>query len=333
MSGLNVRLRVALVADAITRECLSRECEIRDLTPLNYRFVLALWKPDLVLVESAWQGLRDRWKFRIAAYPDHPRRNNRTLAELVSRARDRGIPCVFWSKEDGVHFERFIDSAKLFDHVFTVDESSIPRYRAVMGAEASVHPLMFAVQPRLHRFRAGPAKVQRACFVGSYSRHIHDRRRERQDMLLEAASSTLGLTVFDRNSGRRGAHYRYPVLPGCDVRPAVPHAETARIYQDHLVSLNVNTVEDSPTMLSRRLLEILACGSIAVTTPALAVERWFGEYCHVVSDRDGARELLSRLARGPSVEDCDRAEAGARHVAEQHTWAHRLDALRGVVGV
>ena len=51
-----------------------------------------------------------------------------------------------------MHFDRFIDSAKLFDHVFTVDENCIPKYKAVMGEDASVHTLMFAVQPKFHSF-------------------------------------------------------------------------------------------------------------------------------------------------------------------------------------
>lgn len=327
-------LRIALIADELTRDALSLEATVFHVTPLNASWVLSMRRPDLLLVESAWQGRRDAWKYRIAAYPDHPERSNAKLARVVERARDLGIPTVFWNKEDGVHFDRFIDSARLFDHVFTVDSNCIDRYRAVMGAGASVHPLLFAVQPAFHHFSGFDFKLRRTCFVGSYGTHVHDHRRERQRMLFDSACSTLGLTVYDRNSGRRATQYRYPALTGLQTRPAVSYAATAQVYREHLVSLNVNTVEDSPTMFSRRLVEILACGGIAVTTPALSVERLFADYCHVVRSDEEARALFERLARdGPSADDLARARAGAEHVAWAHTWSGRVEEIRSVARV
>jgi spore maturation protein CgeB len=37
------------------------------------------------------------------------------------------------------------------------------------------------------------------------------------------------------------------------------------------------------------------------------------------------------LRHGPSQEDLDRAEAGAKYVREHHTWAHRLEEICAVV--
>lgn len=327
-------IRIALVADDLTRHCLMPECAIRNPTPQNYRWMLRIWKPDLLLVESAWNGYRNAWKYRIASYPGHPHRNNDALAGMVATARDLGIPTVFWNKEDGVHFDRFIDSARLFDHIFTVDENCIRRYRALAGLHATVEPLMFAVQPVIHHFSGFHFRRHRASFVGSYSHHIHDRRRLWQDMLFDAAGRTgLGLTVVDRNSARKSDNYRYPLLEGMEIRAAVPHPETAQIYKDYLVSLNINTVEDSCTMFSRRLVEILACGGIAVTTPSPAIDRHFGEFCHVVHDAGEAGDLFERLRHGPSRDDLDRAEAGARHVLAHHTWAQRLGRVMQVAGL
>lgn len=289
---------------------------------------------DLLFVESAWQGRWNRWKYKIASYPDHPGRNNDKLKKLVQKAKDRGIPTVFWNKEDGVHFDRFIDSAKLFDHVFTVDSNCIPRYKEVMGQDASIHTMMFAVQPKFHFFDGFNFKHNRANFVGSYSQHIHEERRIWQNDLFESATDTgLGLTVFDRNSKRKSDNYRYPILPDLEVKKAVKYPKTGQIYKDYLVSLNVNTVTDSPTMFSRRLVEILACGGIAVTTPAESVDRMFAEYCHVVNNIEEMRDLFDRLKYGPSKDDLERARAGAEYVAKHHTWEQRLDQIAKVIGL
>ena len=111
------------------------------------------------------------------------------------------------------------------------------------------------------------------------------------------------------------------------------YPDTAKIYKDYLVSLNVNTVTDSPTMFSRRLIEILACGGISVTNPSLAVERLFKDYCYTVHSEEEMLELFNRLKYGPSPLDLERAEAGADYVANHHTWAHRLKQIAEIVGL
>ena len=145
------------------------------------------------------------------------------------------------------------------------------------------------------------------------------------------AASELGVTVFDRNSKRRSANYRYPQLPWLEVKKGVPHEATAQIYRDYAISLNVNTVENSPTMFSRRLIEILGCGGVAVTNPALSVERYFKDFCHVVHSEDECKELFDRLRGGPSPLDIERARAGAEYVLREHTWAHRLEEVLRVI--
>jgi spore maturation protein CgeB len=323
---------IALVVDSLSASSLAYECRTIPLGPVNHLWRLPISKPDYLLVESAWQGSNGRWKYKIASYPDRPERTNHALRKLVQHARDRNIPTVFWNKEDGVHFDRFIDSARLFDHVFTVDVNTIPRYKAVMGERASVHPLMFAIQPKTHGFTGFDFKHRCANFVGSYSSHVHANRRRWQDRLFGAACAAgLGLTVIDRNSERKAEHYRFPALPGLSVQPAISHAETARVYRDYLVSLNVNTIEDSPTMFSRRLVEILGCGGIAVTNPTPSVDALFKDFCHVVSSDEEARELFARLRHGPSTRDLERARAGAEFVARHHTWRHRLEQIAEVV--
>jgi hypothetical protein len=68
-AGVHSRVKVAMVADDLTRTCFAYECQVIDLTPSNIEAALAQ-RPDLVFVESAWQGRRP--KFRVAAYPTIP---------------------------------------------------------------------------------------------------------------------------------------------------------------------------------------------------------------------------------------------------------------------
>ncbi|MFZ2726069.1 MAG: glycosyltransferase [Methylococcaceae bacterium] len=328
LQGKHANLKIALISDELTRSCLALECQLRHVTPLNYKWVLKTWKPDLLLVESAWQGFFNAWKYKIADYPDYPERNNNKLKHLVNYAKENRIPTVFWNKEDSVHFKRFIDSAVLFDYIFTVDANCIPRYQQY--TQVPVNSLLFAVQPAIHYPVTTPYKQHRACFVGSYSHHVHDRRRYWQDMFFNSCNE-IGLTVFDRNSSRRSTNYRYPNMPWLTLQNSVAHEKTAAIYRDYMVSLNVNTIEDSQTMFSRRLIEILACGSLAVTNPALSVDYYFKEYCLVIHSEEQLRDLFAELKYGLRPIDIERAKAAADYVLKEHTWSHRLTEILRVI--
>lgn len=316
-------LKLALVSDDLTRVALERECQVRNVTPRNAARLFKRWKPDLLFVESAWNGYRDTWRYKIASYPDHPRRNNRTLAKAVAIARDLGIPAVFWNREDGVHFARFIESASLFDRVLTVDNTMIPAYRETLGPGARIGTMMFAASKSLH-YPTWEDPQKRAAFVGSYSTHIHDKRREWQDMMFDAIHP-LGLTAFDRNSKRRPEVYRFPDRPWIDIRPAVPNHVTPAIFRRHIVNLNVNTITGSQTAFSRRLVEVLACGGFIVSNETEAVRAQFDGLCVTIDDAEYAEHFFKRIAMsGLTKSEQEMRRAAHEHVVQHHSWESRI---------
>ena len=331
------RLKIALVADGFTTDCLAAQCRVRPMTPANFAEVMDGWEPDLVFVESAFHGVRGSWRYELARQPLWLRVGRPTaIFRLVDHARRRGIPTVFWNKDDDAFFDTFIHVARAFDFVFTTDIDCVPRYRERLPAGVPVNTLSMPYQPRFHQFTGFDFCEPSACFTGSYYRRILNERRAFLDMMFGACRQAgVRLDVYDRNHHRlsRPFEFRYPRSAGLRVHASVPHQETAQLYKSHRVSLNVNSVTASETMYSRRLLEILACGGIAITNPSRAVERHFAEYCHVATDAAQATELLSRLCiDGPSADDLARAAAGAEYVRSEHTWAHRLEELDAIVG-
>jgi hypothetical protein len=251
----------------------------------------------------------------------------RAIFDLAALARDRGIPAVFWNKDDGAFFDAFIDIARLFPHVFTTDNTCLPRYREQLLPGSTAGVLAMPYQPAFHSFTGFAFEKNAVCFAGSYYRHILNSRRQFLDMMFTACEhAAMPLHVFDRNSHRLSHffEFRFPQQSGLQLHRKIPHTETAKIYKRYVVSLNVNSVTSSETICSRRLLEILACGGIAVTNRSLAVDLHFRDYCHVVETRSEADELLARLRHGPSGEDRERARAGAAYVRSAHTWERRL---------
>jgi spore maturation protein CgeB len=330
-------VKIAIISDKLTQSSLQYEdnIELYDITPQNYKQVLTYNYIDFLFVESAWHGYNNSWKYKIASYENKIFRSNYRLKKVIKYAKSLEIPTVFWNKEDGIHFDRFIDSAKLFDHIFTVDENSIPKYKQIVPKSTTVNTLMFAIQPKIHNFTGFNFRYNSANFVGSYSHHIHNHRRNWQDMMFESITSQgMDLIVYDRNSGRKSPNYRYPDMDHLIVKPAIRYHQTAQIYKDYILSLNVNTIEDSPSMFSRRLIEILACGGISVTNPTKAVNIHFKDFCHIIHSQEEMDELIYRIHKfGLTSDDKDRAYNGAMNIAKYHTWSHRLQDISKVIGI
>ncbi len=331
------QLKVALVTDAFSAMCLSEECRVRHVTPSNYRDVIDSWRPDVLFVESVFHGYHGCWRYRVVKQPKYLRLTKpRSIYNVINYARSKGIPTVFWNKDDGAYFEHFIDVAKDFDYIFTTDKECIERYRRHVPSHVKVNTLIMPYQPLFHNFTGFNFTRNEACFLGSYYRRILNERRLFLDMVFDICEEmNYQMNAYDRNCHRlsRQLEFRFPKKNQLYVHNRVSHRETAQIYKSHAVSLNVNSVTDSETMFSRRLLEILACGGIAVTNPSRAVEKYFRDYCHVVNSREELREQFSRLRYGPSREDLDRAEAGAMYVRDNHTWTHRLEELCALVNL
>ncbi|MBE7527736.1 glycosyltransferase family 1 protein [Betaproteobacteria bacterium PRO4] len=331
------RLKIGMVTDYFTADCLSAECRVKPMTPNNFRMVIGEWKPDLIFVESAFHGVNGTWRYELAKQPKWLRLGKPVaIYQLVEFARSRGIPTVFWNKDDGAFFDDFIDVAKVFDYVFTTDQECIERYRQYLPAHVPVNTLVMPYQPTFHNFTGFNFFRRDACFTGSYYQRILNERRQFLDMIFDACErADMQLNVYDRNHDRLSRHFEFgfPKNSRLNTFARVPHRDTALIYKSHAASINVNSVTNSETMFSRRLLEILACGGIVVTNPGRAVTHYFRDYCHVVNSGEEARELLVRLRYGPSRDDMARAEAGAAYVRRNHTWEHRLEKISNVVNL
>ena len=112
------KLKVAAIMDAFTYACYAPECELLQITPDDFKAEIDGFSPDLLFIESVWRGKDNLWRFKL-----HD--NMEALCALTAYCRANGIPVVFWSKEDPVHFGVFIRAAALADFVFTTDADCI----------------------------------------------------------------------------------------------------------------------------------------------------------------------------------------------------------------
>jgi spore maturation protein CgeB len=327
-------LRVAVVLDDFSRLALGFEWQQVPVRPSGWRAVLEAGPVDLLFVESAWHGNGGAWRYHLAG-DSAPRP---ALAELVAWCRERGVPTVFWNKEDPAHYADFLATARLFDHVFTTDVDRLPHYRRDLGHDR-VGVLPFAAQPALHHpVRHGAGHHERdVAFAGMYFAHRHPERREQMDLLLGAALRAgtrmdTGLEIFSRQLGG-DERYQFPEPYASRVVGSLPYPRMLTAYRAYKAFLNVNTVVGSPTMCARRIFEITASGTPVVSTASTAIDAVFApDEVAQVSEPDEAEWTLRALVRNAELRD-RMVHRAQRRIWAGHTYAHRVDDVLRSVGL
>ena len=306
------------IMDEFTTGCFEQELNLIQPRPDNWYALAEKYQPEIFFIESAWKGNHGSWQYRVGDYANKP---GQEVAQICGYARQKGIPTVFWNKEDPVHHDKFMCSARLVYHIFTTDANMRESYQAKTG-NPNVHALPFAAQPGLHKPAPLAGRKQRACFAGSWYGNRHAERGEAMQWLLQAANRH-GLDIYDRNHGT--GIFPFPEEYQAGIRGSLPYEALCEEYRRYRVFLNVNSVTDSPTMFARRVFELMACGTPVVSTYARGIEELFeSDAVWMVRSESEANEALHTLMTDDK-EWRRRSLAGIREVFSSHTYAHRLN--------
>lgn len=281
-------LRIGLIADEFTSRTVSATVPS---VPLSRSAGPGqLDGLDAVFVESAWEGPDNEW-FHGIAY--HGENEASGLWALLQACKERNLPVLFWNKEDPVHFRSFALPASQMDHVFTTDADRLPSYLQQPNRNLSVSSLPFYAQPRLHNPLPSSRDFSHsASFAGTYYGKRYPKRSEELEAILTVAAE-FGLKIYDRQKDRLDSPYQLPE----ELQPysvgAVPYDQVLEVYKSHPVNLNVNSVSDSPSMFSRRVVEIAASGSVVASGAGRGIAEVLGEHFPVLTATEDWRRHLT----------------------------------------
>lgn len=324
----NGKIRVMSIFDQFSRECFAPFANLIEPRPDNALALFERDKPEFLFVESTWHGNYSTWQYRVGKYAHPP---GTELISLVSECKRRNLPTVFWNKEDPVHFDKFIDTAQNFDYIFTTAEETIPLYQKRVST-AKVNVLAFAAESGLHNPIGSTNRNNKICFAGSYYANRFSDRRKDQLMILDAGRH-FDLDIYDRNADSLSKDFCFPERFDRFIRGKLSYHDMNRAYRQYRVFLNVNSVIDSKTMFSRRVFELLACGTPVVSTVSKGIEEIFGkDLVWMVKNEAEAKEAISTLLNNP-VEWRRRSIQGIRAVFAQHTFAHRFQSVLEIIGL
>ncbi len=326
-------LRVGIIADHFTALSLSFEWDQVPLTK-DWRKQIEAKPLDLLFVESAWHGNDDVWRSQLSGRSAP----SSELRELVKECKNRGIPTAFWNKEDPIHFDDFLRTAELFDHIFTTDTECVLRYRTGLGHDR-VTVLPFAAQPAIHNPIPSYAKedLRDVAFAGTYYRDKFPERRAQMDILLGGALDAqgwlkTGLDIYSRFSNLSSA-YAFPPEYSQHVRGELSYEQMLSASRAYKVFLNVNSIVGSPSMCARRVFEITACGTPVLSTESPALDAFFPpEELIRVKTREEAKQWIRALDMSPELRDRV-SHLASRRIWKHHTYAHRVDTVLDACGI
>lgn len=323
-------LRICVIMDDFTYFSYAPEANLTRLTFHNWKNEIRATSPHFIFIESAWHGNHGEWTKCIAYVTEE---KHKPIRELIKFAQLLGIKVVFWNKEDPVHFDHFIHTAKLCDFVFTTDQDRVEDYKSICNHE-NVDVLQFAAQPVNHN----PIKIQKErvdgiSFAGSY----YGLREERSNDMnrLFKASIPHNLYIYDRNyeftkNGER-LNFLFPEEFRKYILGTLPFYEIEKAYKGYRYMININTVKTSPTMYARRVYEGLASGTPIISNYSLGMEKQFGDIIEYSENTDELNDYLAKLNNDPGEYNKVK-QLGVRRVLSEHTYEQRLLQIAASLG-
>lgn len=324
------KLKVGVIADEFTSRTIAHFFNTEAIDRNNFSQQLIDGGFDLLFVESAWSGNDGAWDKGIGVYSEVQSADFRAL---VRQARNQGIPIAFWNKEDPIHFERFKDAAKLCDFVFSTDANTIVKYLGLPNSDIkAVASMPFYAEPIIHNpLWLKPGKQYPVVYAGTF---YGERYRERSTVLARLLDQAVefGLVIFDRQAAIPNSRYVFPERFQPFVSGALPYHEILETYSSAATQLNVNSVTDSPTMFSRRVVEVAASGGVILSGPGRGIREALGSTIPSFDDSE-VNSLLLKLWHSNSEERSREAWRQMRTIYRSHTAATELTILARTAGL
>ncbi len=317
-SKRNTKIQVACILDEFSYECFKYEGVFHQITPLNWKYFIDTFHPEFLFVESAWEGANNSWRYKVANYSKD---KEQTLKKITEYCKSKGIPTVFWGKEDPYDFEIFIDAAALFDFIFTTDIGSIQNYKDRLNHE-KVFLLPFGAQPAIHNpIDKGRIKKGQIIFPGGWYSKFPD-RCDKMEKLLDGAMN-YDLKIYDRFSNSKDKRNGFPNKYKNFIEDCLEYQKLLKEIKKFDVLLNANSVDDSPTNFSRRVFESLASGIPVFSSFSLGIQEYFKDIVSMADSREEIKEGLGKLLSSKYELD-KKSLLGLREVLNNHTYSHRM---------
>ncbi|MCO1604110.1 CgeB family protein [Desulfosporosinus nitroreducens] len=249
-----------------------------------------------------------------------------TVAQkLFPLLRRHSLPLIYWAIDDPPDWRLMSRPlARGASLVLTPAKECLPLYQRDKIPALYFH---FACNPSFHR--PTEPSLQYSCdllLVANYYTSYPQRRIGLETVLSPLRSGPFDLKVFgNRDWIANKDHYTLePEL----YQGYLPYDQLPCAYSSAKIVLGLNSVIDSPTMMSMRTFEALGCRAFFLTHWTPAVENHFKNHVHLVWSRHPDETLeLVRFYLGREDLREKIARQGQEEVYRNHTYQHRIQSV------
>lgn len=317
-------INVGIVADEFLFHSLDDVANFHYLTYSNYKKLAP--QIDFFFVATTWRGLNMEWR----GLANDASNRRKELYEMIEYFKSIGKKTVFYSKEDPVNYEKFVNIAKKCDYIFTTAEEIIPRYKEECNNE-NVFVLEFGVNPLFHNpigFR-DTQKFRDVFFAGSWLTKYPERQVETQHIFDGVLKANRKLKIIDRNYAINHPDYFFPEKYLPYISPAIDHEYLQKVHKLYDWAINLNSVKYSNTMFANRVYELQAIGNIILSNYSVGVNNLFPNVFIINNDTE-----VADIINGFSDTDVYKHQVkGIRNVMSNYTTFHRFDSVLNHIGI
>ena len=233
-----------------------------------------------------------------------------------------------WNGNDGYWNKALVDKN------FT-NEKSKKIFNIIKKCKELDHKNVFLLPFGFNEFIFNPSnkklKLDDIFFAGGYYNYNHQNREKQLKYILPLIKNFNG-TIYDRHENLNNERYFFPKEYQKYIKPTIPFVEMANIYKNYKLALNVNTISDSSSMLSRRVFEILACGVPIVSSSSKALDHYFKNIVYQINNKNEGEKIIRRLITKNNHEYKNIAHIGYRECMRKHTMSSRVTLINKIIG-
>jgi glycosyltransferase involved in cell wall biosynthesis len=316
-------VNVGIIADEFLYQSFKDVANFHYITSQNYKDYEN--KIDIFFVATTWKGLNMEW--RGLANPESNRRKE--LYQIIKFFKQNKVKTVFYSKEDPVNYDKFVDIAKECEYIFTTAVEKVEDYKNECKND-NVFVLEFGINPLYHN-PVGMRNVQKSedvFFAGSWLTKYPDRQGETLDIFDGVINADRKLKIVDRNFAINHPDYFFPKQYLQYISPAIGHENLQKIHKLYDWAINLNSIKFSDTMFANRIYELQAIGNIIFSNYSVGVNNKFPNV-FIINDKNEVKEILNGFDKEAIY---SHQTLGIRNVMSSHTTFERFDHLLECIG-
>lgn len=309
-------VNIGIVADEFLYNSFDGVANFHYITKDNYKKYTD--KLDIFLLVTTWKGLDMGWK---GLGNPNIRKHRKAMFDIISHYQSNGIKTVFYSKEDPVNYDVFIELAKKCEYVFTTAEEKVASYKRDCNNE-NVAVLNFGINPLYHNpigFRKFEKKKE-ILFSGSWYVKYPHRIEDTQRIFDGVIDNNNDLKIIDRNYQLKLERHFFPKEYVKFVSPAVDHSTLQKLHKLYDWAINLNSVKYSNTMFANRIYELQALGNILLSNYSLGVNNKFPNV-FLINNRSEVKDILNGFTE---EEKYQHQVYGIRRVMSHETTYKRI---------